>query len=329
MTTLDRIDLRPDIETQEIRGTLLSKPQILRRIEEGSIVIDPLDPECINSSSVDVKLGPWYFRAQKSLAGRNHYSPYSEKDVKRVWGEPQYAEIATDAFARIGRPIDEGIFPDDYVIIVEPGESLLMHTEEFIGGRINITQSMQARSTAGRNLILVCKCAGWGDIGYINRWTMEVKNDWEDYTMALVVGRRYAQLIFQETGLPIDEHDSYGVTGKYQTSPDLAKIKELWTPWAMLPQMYRDREITRRTVHAPTKTEVKSKDHPDLEAAKKVVQYYADRLDDQDIIVVSGGKIIGRNCDAMILSSELDIPRRDMGCYHVGTVKKWIALDAC
>lgn len=320
MTTLDRIDLRPGIEPQEIRGTLLSKPQIFKRIEEGTIIISPFDPECVNSSSVDVRLGPWYYRAQKPQPGMTHYNPYSKADVERVWGQPQYAEVASELYKRIGIPLDEGVFPEDLVILIGPGESILGHTLEFIGGRHNITQSMQARSTAGRNLMLVCKCAGWGDIGYINRWTMELKNDWNDYTMALVVGRRYAQLVFHETGLPIDDHDSYGVTGKYQTSPDLATIKQLWTYNDMLPKMYNDREIKRRMIYRPEEAPARPR-NPNLLAASQAVTTYGYCLDDKDLLVVRNGEVIARNKDPLKLGHD----RRDLSTFYVGTIRQWIA----
>lgn len=59
---------------------------------------------------------------------------------------------------------------------------------------------MKARSSIGRNFIEVCKCAGWGDVGYINRWTMEITNNSSHYAIPLVVGRRIGQIIFFETG---------------------------------------------------------------------------------------------------------------------------------
>lgn len=56
---------------------------------------------------------------------------------------------------------------EDLIIWVAPGETILGHTEEFIGGRHNVTTMMKARSSMGRNFIEVCKCAGWGDVGML------------------------------------------------------------------------------------------------------------------------------------------------------------------
>lgn len=58
----------------------------------------------------------------------------------------------------------------DRIIWITPGETILAHTNEFIGGCKSVTTMMKARSSLGRNFIEVCKCAGWGDVGYINRW---------------------------------------------------------------------------------------------------------------------------------------------------------------
>ena len=90
------------------------------------------------------------------------------------------------------------------------------------------------------------QCAGWGDVGYTNRWTMEVTNNSRFYSIPLVVGRRIAQIVFFDTdGVLEDEGGSatsYERAGKYQSSSDMAAITRSWQPSDMLPKMYRDRE---------------------------------------------------------------------------------------
>jgi dCTP deaminase len=102
---------------------------------------------------------------------------------------------------------------------------------------------MKARSSLGRNFIEICKCAGWGDVGYINRWTMEITNNSRYYSIPLVVGRRVAQIVFFDTeGICTA---SYEQTGKYQMSTtDVTELMKRWTPDDMLPKMYKDKEIT-------------------------------------------------------------------------------------
>jgi len=132
----------------------------------------------------------------------------------------------------------------DRVIMLAPGETILAHSNEFIGGRNHITTMMKARSSLGRSFIEVCKCAGWGDVGYINRWTMEITNNSKHYFIPLVVGRRIAQLIFFETG-PILDRD-YSKSGKYQTTTDIKKMMKEWDPKSMLPKLYHDRDIKKK-----------------------------------------------------------------------------------
>jgi dCTP deaminase len=104
-----------------------------------------------------------------------------------------------DFCSRTKSPPLKGIKPSDELIWIFPGETILAHTQQFLGGRKNVTTMMKARSSMGRNFIEVCKCAGWGDVGYYNRWTMEITNNSLHYSIPLVVGRRVAQIVFFET----------------------------------------------------------------------------------------------------------------------------------
>ena len=128
--------------------------------------------------------------------------------------------------------------------MLAPGETILAHTQEFIGGRDHITTMMKARSSLGRSFISVCKCAGWGDVGYVNRWTMEIQNTSARYYIPLVVGRRIAQIVFFETG-PIVGAD-YAATGKYAASTKLSELKKTWKPEMMLPRLNTDRDIKKK-----------------------------------------------------------------------------------
>lgn len=221
----------------------LSDKKILQYIKSKKIVIDPLEKTNINTSSVDVTLGEYYFREQTLDVGKSIYSPWSESDVRKVWGEPMEAEKAGVYAKRNGFDLPDGIKKQDRVIWIRPGETILGHTIEFIGGAREITTMMKARSTLGRNFIEVCKCAGWGDVGYINRWTMEITNNSRHYIIPLVVGRRIAQIVFFEVG-EIKAGD-YAKSGKYQNTKSLNKLKKSWVPDMMLPKMWKDRELQK------------------------------------------------------------------------------------
>lgn len=222
----------------------LSDKRIIEEMKKGDVVIEPFNKSNLATSSYDVTLGEFYFREQKPNYVLNHYNIYNKRHTDYVWGTKALkADFAKNIFKDFAAFEWEGISPNDRIILLEPGETILAHTNEFIGGKGHITTMMKARSSLGRNFIEVCKCAGWGDVGYVNRWTMEITNNSRHYAIPLVVGRRIAQIIFFETG-PILEGD-YTKTGKYQTHQDLKKMKKEWKPESMLPRLYTDRDIKK------------------------------------------------------------------------------------
>lgn len=218
---------------------LLSKTEILYHQSRGNIVIEPFSRENLGSAQYDVTLGEHCYR--EAQIGEAVYNPYDEKQVLRKWSIDRAVRHRDLVEEREWTPF-ANVHPDDKLILVEPGETILAHTQEFIGGACNhITTMMKARSTMGRNFFEVCKCAGMGDIGYFNRWTMEITNNSRYHTIPLVVGRRVAQLLFFQVA-PVDAADMYQRGGKYQTSSDLAEIMKEWSPDKMLPKQWRDRE---------------------------------------------------------------------------------------
>lgn len=222
--------------------SLLSKPQILRHYEQGNIIIHPFDEKNVNTVSVDVRLGEHYFRPRRQEVNLSVFNPFDQTVTNSYWGEPLHAVFAKDWMERHGRL--ENISENDRLIIVHPGETILAHTIEFIGGRNCVTSAMRAKSSMGRIGISVVKCAGWGDVGYYNRWTMQITNHLAIPT-ALVVGMRIAQMVFYEVD-PIEHDDSYSAgKGAYQREADIKQMVREWSPSMMLPQLYRDRDIGR------------------------------------------------------------------------------------
>lgn len=232
--------------------SVLSDQAILREMAAHHIVIDPFCPENLSTSSYDVTLGKYYYREQvpkPNPGGTFMYNPYSRKEVERIWGTPQEATCLSKCYHKKC----EGIHPDDLVIFVEPGETILAHTNEFIGGLHDITTMMKARSSFGRNFIEICKCAGWGDVGYVNRWTMEITNNSQYYAIPLIVGRRIAQIIFFKTEGILDDKHSYPdfIQSKYQTVRNVSELQEKWYSSDMLPRLYLDQECVRSVVKPP------------------------------------------------------------------------------
>jgi len=183
---------------------MLSDSEILEEIKKGNIVIEPFRREQLNSNSYDVRLGEYYARGTSQT---QLLDPFNKEDVSSYWD----------------------IRRADNVIWINPGETILAHTQEMIGGKNNIASKMNARSSLGRIGISVCKCAGFGDVGFINKWTMEITNHLPT-TVVLHVGMRIAQISFFRVGYVLKEYK-----GKYG--------QEEWTPEDMLPKLWEDWEL--------------------------------------------------------------------------------------
>ena len=192
--------------------SILSAPAIAAERKSGNIVIEPYDPAQLNNTSYDVRLGKWYFM-EKS---KGFFHP---EDISG-W---------------------EGPYEIPSVLRLEPGECFLMHTQEFIGGVRDITTMIKAKSTTGRHNISVCMCAGWGDIGFANRWTLEVKNHSRPNPAFLKVGQRIAQIVFMRT-TPLGDFPDYLKTGRYALDvrgKTYEELEKAWIPEMMLPQAER------------------------------------------------------------------------------------------
>lgn len=225
--------------TNPERTGVYSNVQIHEAIEQGHIVQYPPAPELINASSIDVRLGHHFYRTDISGNGQRIYNPFDEDDIDRYFGNPLEAQPLRDLGKLqklIGRQSLANIHPNQPVILMRPHERILGHTHEFIGIKAPGTSSMQAKSTTGRNGIVVCKDAGWGDPGYIGRWTMEIQNDNDEY-VPLQVGMPIAQIVFYHTGEV--EGDYTTLSGNYQTSTNLEELVKTWTPQSMLPRSNR------------------------------------------------------------------------------------------
>ncbi len=221
-------------------NALLTRNRVLDHRRLGNIIIFPFELPNLNTTSYDARLGIHFYREQQFKGTRGLLEPFSEKSVRRYWGQPQEAAPATDWIAANG-PL-EHINAQDRLIVIGPGETILAHTFEFIGGRNCVSTEMRARSSMGRIGVTVCKCAGWGDLGYINRWTMEMTNHLSDLTVVLPAGMRVAQLIFYQVD-PLRGQTYALESGKYQTTDDVAEMIRSWKPDDMIPKLYRDRDI--------------------------------------------------------------------------------------
>lgn len=160
---------------------ILSDGTLRRLIEEGSLVIDPLDDDQVQPASVDLRLG-------------NHFLQIDEHavDVIEMTRPAEYVEIVRDE------------------IIVPPLSFLLATTRERVRLPHDLTAFVEGRSSVGR-MGLFIQNAGWVDPGFEGQITLELFNA-NRQPIKLLSGRRICQLVIAK----MDAVAQRPYAGKYQ-----------------------------------------------------------------------------------------------------------------
>ena len=173
---------------------------IAKYMHIGNITIDPFNEAQMNPNSYDVCLGNWFVLVNWG------------NDGEPLFNKPMYVE-------------------DGMKIIIPNGGTLLGITKEFIGTVDCIVAEIRAKSSTRRIGITICDDAGFGDIGFCNRWVVEFTSHIQSGAARLTVGEPFAQMVFfLSEYLP----NEYQYKGQY-TSTDF--------PLAMIPKKYRDTRV--------------------------------------------------------------------------------------
>jgi dCTP deaminase len=174
---------------------ILSDTDILARLGEGSLVIEPLDDvdQQVQPASVDLRLGAEFLEFQRTNISCIH--PTREREVSDY--------------------ITETVVADDEEFVLHPGDFVLGTTRERIEMPRDLVANVEGRSSLGRLAVVVHATAGFVDPGYRGQVTLELSN-LGTAPVALTPGMRVSQLVFTELSSPADRPYGSERGSKYQ-----------------------------------------------------------------------------------------------------------------
>ena len=149
---------------------ILAKPEILRQIRAGRIVIDPYDEEAVGPASIDLALD----------------------DKLRVFNTDQHITRADIDYRTLAKLTD---IPDGYLL--EPGELVLGITREKITLPEDVCGWLNSRSRFARIGLMSHIAAPFLAPGISNRQILEIYNAGRN-KIKLMPGMRICHLVLQE-----------------------------------------------------------------------------------------------------------------------------------
>jgi dCTP deaminase len=150
---------------------VLSDRSIREELASGGILIDPLDEQAIQPSSVDVHVDR-YFRVF-----RNDTTPYI--DPKRA--QEDLTELVE--------------VQDGKSFILHPGEFVLGSTLERVALGADLVARLEGKSSLGRLGLLIHSTAGFVDAGWDGHLTLELSNV-ANLPIAIYPGMKIGQISF-------------------------------------------------------------------------------------------------------------------------------------
>ena len=160
---------------------ILSDKTLRSYLQEGKLVIDPLEEIQIQPASIDLRLG-------------NHYLKIAEQRtvILDLIHKPEYEELIQEE------------------VVIPPHSFLLATTREYVKLPDNLTAFVEGRSSIGR-LGLFIQNSGWVDPGFEGEITIELYNA-NIVPIKLISGIRICQLVFAQ----LDQKTENPYHGKYQ-----------------------------------------------------------------------------------------------------------------
>jgi dCTP deaminase len=180
---------------------LLSDRDIRAELASGRVVIDPMEEEMIQPSSVDVRIDRYF----------------------RLFDNHKYAVIdPAQEQPELTRLIE--VDPDD-AFVLHPGEFVLASTYESVSLPADVAARLEGKSSLGRLGLLTHSTAGFIDPGFRGHVTLELSNV-ATMPIKLWPGMRIGQLCFFRLSSPAEHpygSDRHGSRYQGQRGPTASR----------------------------------------------------------------------------------------------------------
>lgn len=176
-----------------VLSMVLSDRSIKEEIAKGRIIIEPLNPSCIQPASVDVHL-------DRNLL------------VFKTWRHPFYIDVKQNQ-----QDLTEvAETSEDKPFFLSPGEFVLASTMESVALPDDIVGRLEGKSSLGRIGLLIHSTAGYIDPGWQGHLTLELSNV-SKLPITLYYKMRIGQISFLRLTSPVERpYGSAGLGSKYQ-----------------------------------------------------------------------------------------------------------------
>ena len=180
---------------------LLSDRDIRAELSSGRVVLEPLDAEMVQPSSVDIRIDR-YFRLFD-----NHKYPV----IDPAQEQPELTRLVE-------------VKPDE-PFVLHPGEFVLASTYEMVTLPDDIAARLEGKSSLGRLGLLTHSTAGFIDPGFSGHVTLELSNV---ATLPIILwpGMKIGQLCFFRLSSPAEHpygSDHYGSRYQGQRGPTASR----------------------------------------------------------------------------------------------------------
>ena len=182
---------------------ILSDRSILEAINDGRIIIEPFDKECLQPSSVDLHLD------HRFLVFKNHTLGHIDvrKDLSNFTQEVSSS--------------------DDDPFMLHPGEFVLGSTSERVAVPEDLVARLEGKSSLGRLGLLIHSTAGYVDAGWDGQLTLELSNV-SNLPITLYPGMKIGQISFVQMTTPAERPYGASELGSKYKGQEGPKASRYW-----------------------------------------------------------------------------------------------------